>query len=82
MTTLIIPDLDDELQSTLRNLAARHGHSMEEKARGILRQALAQPQPPTPLGQRLVQRFRGVAMDLPLPARSLPRMPPHWDDPA
>ena len=81
MTTLIIPDLDDDLQATLRSLAARHGHSMEEEARGILRQVLTQPQP-TPLGQRLVQRFRGVAMDLPLPARSLPRTPPQWDDPA
>lgn len=76
MTTLIIPDLDDDLQATLRTLAARHGRSIEEEARGILRQVLTQPQPPTPLGQRLVQRFRGVAMDLPVPARSLPRMPP------
>lgn len=78
---MIIPDLDDDLQATLRNLAARHRRSMEE-ARGILRQVLTQPQPPTPLGQRLVQRFRGVAMDAPLPARSLPRMPPQWDDQA
>ena len=81
MTTLTIPDLDDELQATLRKLAAGHGHSVEEEARGILRQVLTQPQPPTPLGQRLVQRFRGVAMDLPLPARRLPRTPPQWDDP-
>ncbi len=48
MTTLTIPDLDDELQATLRKLAARHGHSVEEEARGILRQVLTQPQPPTP----------------------------------
>lgn len=33
MTTLIIPDLDDELQATLRSLAARHGRSIEEEAR-------------------------------------------------
>lgn len=82
MTTLIIPDLDDDLQATLRNLAARHGRSMEEEARGILRQVLTQPQSSTPLGQRLVQRFRGVAVDLPLPTRHLPRTPPRWDDPA
>ena len=82
MTTLIIPDLDDDLQATLRTLAARHGRSMEEEARGILRQVLTQHQSSTPLGQRLVQRFRGVAVDLPLPTRHLPRTPPQWDDPA
>ena len=47
MTTLTIPDLDDELQATLRKLAARHGHSVEEEARGILRQVLTQS-PPQP----------------------------------
>ena len=81
MTTLTIPDLDDELQATLRKLAARHGHSVAEDARGLLRQVLTQSPPPTHIGQRLVQRFRGVAMDLPLPARRLPRTPPQWDDP-
>jgi antitoxin FitA len=75
MTTLTIPDLDDELQATLRKRAARHGHSVEEAARGLLRQVLTQSPPPAPLGQRLVQRFRGVAMDLPRPTRRLPRAP-------
>ena len=42
MTTLIIPDLDDELQATLRILTAWYGRSMEE-ARSILRQVLRQP---------------------------------------
>jgi plasmid stability protein len=71
MATLTITGLDDELQATLRKLAARHGHSVKEEARGLLRQVLTQSPPPTPLGHRLVQRFRGVAMDLPLAHRPL-----------
>ena len=82
MTTLILRNLDDDLQTTLRLRAARHGQSLEEEACGILRQVLTPPQPVAPLGQRLVQRFRGVATDLPLPTRTLPRTPPLGDEPA
>ncbi len=82
MTILILRNLDDDLQTTLRLRAARHGQSMEEEACGILRQVLTQPPTAAPLGQRLVQRFRSVATDLPLPPRALPRSPPVWDEPA
>ena len=81
MTTLILRNLDDDLHTTLRLRAAQHGQSLEEEACGILRQVLTPPPQATPLGQRLVQRFRGVAADLPLPPRVLPRTPPLWDEP-
>lgn len=41
MATMTIRNLDDDLKERLRLRAARHGHSMEEEARSILRAALA-----------------------------------------
>ena len=76
MATLTIRQLDDELKTALRVQAARHGRSMEEEVRAILRQALTQPQPATGLGQRLVGRFAPVAAEIDIPARALPRTPP------
>ena len=40
MATMTIRNLDDELKARLRLRAARHGQSMEEEARSILRSAL------------------------------------------
>lgn len=82
MATLTIRKLDDELKASLRLQAARHGQSMEEEARCILRQALLNPAPGTGMGQRLRDRFAAVACDLELPPRSQPRPPPDWDKPA
>lgn len=41
MATMTIRNLDDDLKTLLRLRAARHGQSMEEEARRILRAALA-----------------------------------------
>ena len=41
MATLTVRNLDDELKTRLRVDAARHGRSMEEHARVLLRDALA-----------------------------------------
>ncbi|MEF3169462.1 MAG: plasmid stabilization protein [Deltaproteobacteria bacterium] len=76
MATLTIRNLDDDLKSALRVQAARHGQSMEEEVRSILRQALAKPSAATGLGQRLVSRFQAMATELTIPPRSLPRTPP------
>jgi len=40
MATLTIRNLDDEIKELLRLSAAKNGHSMEEEARTILKQAL------------------------------------------
>lgn len=82
MATLTIRNLDDDLKSILRVQAARHGRSMEEEVRGILRQALTKPAPTTGLGQRLASRFQALATELPIPPRSLPRTPLNWEEPA
>lgn len=71
MATLTIRSLDDEVKDLLRLAAARNGHSMEEEARIILRQALQGTQPSFGLGSRLQQRFSaGGGVELALPSRS------------
>lgn len=41
MASMTIRDLDEKLKARLRVQAARHGRSMEEEARDILRTALS-----------------------------------------
>ncbi|MFA9462616.1 FitA-like ribbon-helix-helix domain-containing protein [Thiohalorhabdus methylotrophus] len=57
--------------------AARHGRSMEEEIRHILRQAVAQPPREQGLGSRIAERFRGLGgCELPPPGRQeTPRSP-------
>nr|WP_298416263.1 plasmid stabilization protein [uncultured Halomonas sp.] len=67
MASITIRNLDEQLKAQLRMAAARHGHSMEEEARIILRSALNQP-PTTGLGTRIHERFAnagGIELDLP-----------------
>jgi len=40
MATILIRQLDEQTKARLRMSAARHGHSMEEEAREILKGAL------------------------------------------
>jgi antitoxin FitA len=67
MATLSIRNFDDQLKQQLRLEAAKHGCSMEEEVRQILRRHLL-PTRKTGLGTRLQQRFvasGGVALQLP-----------------
>lgn len=56
MATITIRNLDDKLKARLRLVAAQHGHSMEEEARIILRQALAHRRVESGLGSRIRRR--------------------------
>jgi antitoxin FitA len=58
MAGITIRNLDDQLKQDLRLRAARHGRSMEDEAREILRTALAEDQPlPQDLGLAIPRRF-------------------------
>ena len=46
MASITIRNLDDSLKRCLRMRAAKHGRSMEEEAREILRHAVEEPAPP------------------------------------
>lgn len=77
MASLTIRNIDDALKASLRLSAARHGRSMEEEARQLLRQALLQEKARTGLGSRIARRFAEAGgVDLPEPTRSLPRRSP------
>lgn len=81
MATLTIRNLDERTKAQLRIQAARHGRSMEEEARMILRTAIEARQPVAGdkgLGSRIQEHFAqlgGVELEpparssLPIPAR-------------
>jgi plasmid stability protein len=80
MATMTIRNLDDDLKARLRLRAARHGQSMEEEARNILRGAL-QAEPLS--GQSLVDSIREMVepyggIELELPVREPQRDPPDF----
>ena len=77
MAQFVVRNLEDDVKARLKRRAERYGHSMEEEARHILRNALRQVNQPAPkLGSRIAARFAkaGLVTDLPelhgQPARS------------
>lgn len=76
MANLTIRNFDDETKSLLRQQAARHGCSMEQEARDILRRAVQSPTAGPGFAQQIHQRFAAlVAEDLPIPGRRAARLP-------
>ena len=76
MASLTIRNIDDALKASLRLSAARHGRSMEEEARQLLRQSLLREKSSVGLGSRIAQRFAAAGgVDLPEVSHSIPRPP-------
>ena len=74
MATLTIRNLNEETKTKLRQLAAKHGHSMEEEARRILNRAVRQ-EGKKGLGTEIAGIFAEIGgVDLPIPPRSPVRM--------
>lgn len=65
MASLSIRKLDDETYDRLRDRAARHGLSMEEEARQILKRAVSAPERLGDLFLKVFGPARGVDLDLP-----------------
>lgn len=85
MATMTIRNLDDDLKTLLRLRAARHGQSMEEEARSILRAALA-GRVEDDSGAALYAAIRARVeplggVELELPAREPQRDPPDFGEP-
>jgi len=80
MAMLTIRNLDDEVKGRLRLRAAKHGRSMEEEARQILRQALAGKLPEKGLASRIHKRVMETTggLELELAAHSQPRPAPDF----
>lgn len=68
MAQLVVRNLEAEVKRRLMKRAQRHGHSMEEEARNILRSAVRdEGRSATKLGSRLGSRFAGVGLDAEIP---------------
>lgn len=78
MATLTIRNLDERTKGRLRVQAARHGRSMEEEARTLLRTALAEDAVAAGnLADAIRARFQPLGgVELELPARQPMRKPP------
>ena len=64
MAQLVVRNLEENVKALLQRRASRHGCSMEEEIRDILRNAVrGETGTPTPLGSRLKQRFAGIGLD-------------------
>lgn len=82
MINLTIHNLDESLTNNLRVHAQQHGQTIEEEARQILRLAFSEPSQKTGgLGSKISRRFTEIGgVELPQPARSLPRQPVHFGE--
>ncbi len=78
MASVTIRNLDEKTKTRLRVRAARHGRSMEEEARTLLRTALLEDSVGGGnLADAIRARFRRLGgVQLRLPARELMREPP------
>jgi len=76
MASITIRNLEDAVKQRLRVRAAEHGHSMEEEARNILRQVMAEASPSRNLAAAIRARISPSArIDLDLPIREQIREP-------
>jgi len=81
MASITIRNLDDDVKERLRIAAARHGVSMEEEARRILRTALLVAESEKGLGTRIHEIWaRAGGWEMPEVERSPPRPPPFDDE--
>jgi len=68
MAQLIVREIEESVKQDLKRRAARHGRSMEEEVREILRRAVREEEtPPLQLGSRIATRFKGQGLDEDLP---------------
>ena len=76
MSSITVRNLDESVKTGLRLRAARHGCSVEQEVRQILRQAVAPEQSDAiSFAERVNRRFVGLeADDLPIPPRRPARM--------
>jgi plasmid stability protein len=64
MAQVIVRNLEDAVKRKLQRRAAKHGRSMEEEVREILRDAVKDERTSRKgLGTRIAERFRGLGFD-------------------
>jgi plasmid stability protein len=84
MTSIIIPDVDNDLEQRLKIRAAGHGRSIEAEARAILRLALGGAEGEAAASGSLGDSIRAIVepvggIDLDIPPRKQIRQPPKFE---
>ena len=81
MAQVIIRNLEESIKSKLKRRAARHGHSMEEELRDILRDALKEDAGRRGgFGTESAKLFRGIGLTKPIQElRGYTIKPPKFD---
>jgi antitoxin FitA len=78
MAQIVVRNIEDAVKARLKRRAVRHGRSMEEEVRTILRDAVKRDHPPTEgLGTRVANRFAGIGFE----EGELPRVEGEWARP-
>ena len=68
MAQLVVRKIEDSVKKRLQKRAERHGRSMEEEVRDILRNAVkGDNRSPVGLGTRIANRFRNIGLDEDIP---------------
>jgi len=68
MAQVVVRRLEEDVKARLKRRAARHGRSMEEEVRQILRHAAREESRTVArLGSRIAARFRGTGLKVDLP---------------
>jgi len=68
MAQLVVRNIEDTVKSRLRHRAARHGRSMEEEVRDILRDAVKEEETSVSgLGTAISSRFRKLGLEFDIP---------------
>jgi antitoxin FitA len=67
MAQLVVRNLEDEVKNKLQRRARRHGRSMEEEVRDILRNATNEEAGSGNLGSEIAALFRGLGWDKEIP---------------
>jgi antitoxin FitA len=81
MAQLIVRNLDDAIKRKLQRRATRHGRSMEEEVRDILRDAVKdEGERRGGFGTEAVKLFRGIGLEEPIrELRGYTIKPPKFD---
>ena len=68
MAQLLVRNIEDDVKERLRKRARRRGHSMEDEARDILRNAvMTEPSTEVGAGTRLASYFAKIGLDFEIP---------------
>jgi plasmid stability protein len=82
MAQVIVRNLEDTVKRKLQRRAARHGRSMEEEVRDILRNAVKdEGRTRKGLGTEIAELFRGIGLKAPIKElRGYTIKPPKFDE--